>query len=66
MLLVRFYDYWRNESLEPAAALRQAQFWIRDSSEGELADYFGFLTDTLEARTYAHPFHWAAFSYTGV
>jgi CHAT domain-containing protein len=66
LLLVRFYDLWRNQNLPPAVALRQAQIWLRDSTEGELANYFGLLTPTPEKRTYAHPFHWGAFSYTGV
>jgi CHAT domain-containing protein len=40
MLLVRFYDYWRNDGLEPAPALRQAQQWIRDTTNGEKTAYF--------------------------
>ncbi len=66
LLLVRFYDLWRKEGLAPAVALQRAQQWLRDSTEAELADYFGWLPRSPEARTYAHPFHWAAFSYTGV
>ncbi|MFE4105414.1 CHAT domain-containing protein, partial [Almyronema epifaneia] len=32
MLLVRFYDYWREDKLEPAIALREAQKWLRDTT----------------------------------
>ena len=66
MLIVRFYDYWRNDKLEPAIALRQAQQWLRDTTDGEKAAYFGLMSLTPNARNYAHPFYWAAFSYTGV
>ncbi|NEQ34006.1 MAG: CHAT domain-containing protein, partial [Leptolyngbya sp. SIO4C5] len=89
MLLVRFYDYWREDKLEPAIALRQAQKWLRDTTNEEKATYYfeqasallpnsktsqqtaEFLYDVVGfeetgARDFAHPFHWAAFSYTGV
>ena len=65
LLLVRFYDLWRKHNLEPAAALHQAQLWLRDSTEQELADYFGLLPENPNHRLFAHPYHWAAFSYTG-
>ncbi|XGV97806.1 MAG: CHAT domain-containing protein [Leptolyngbya sp. BL-A-14] len=73
MLLMRFYDYWRNESLEPAAALRHAQLWIRDSTSQQKATYFKETNPDifqslilLDPDYFAHPFHWAAFSYVGV
>ena len=88
MLLVRFYDYWREDKLEPAIALRQAQKWLRDTTDGEKATFFktvhsqsAKLHPTTEVANYlfqelilkrptsqdfAHPFHWAAFSYTGI
>ena len=66
MLLTRFYDYWRNDNLEPAIALRQAQQWLRETPDGEKAAYFGLVSLTPNTRNYAHPFYWAAFSYTGV
>ncbi|MBN3957372.1 MAG: CHAT domain-containing protein [Nostoc sp. NMS8] len=93
MLLVRFYDYWRNENLEPAAALRQAQQWVRDTTNEQKYDYLkdafqklvntqqisaqevdGLLREFMlrytfpdgpQGKSFAHPFHWAAFSYTG-
>jgi len=66
MLLTRFYDLWRNDKLEPAIALRQAQQWLRDTPDGEKAAYFGLVSLTPNARNYAHPFYWEAFNYTGV
>ena len=87
MLMARFYDLWRKEGLTPAEALRQAQRWLRDTTNGEKRAYFeGFLpgfgpkktpADTAStlhkavvledpmARTFADPFYWAAFTYTG-
>lgn len=88
MLLVRFYNYWRQDGLEPAAALRVAQQWVRDTTNAEKAAYFKtalteqpsanapdstadylykqMLLSRPDQRDFAHPFHWAAFSYTGV
>ncbi|MEO0768366.1 MAG: CHAT domain-containing protein [Cyanobacteria bacterium J06649_4] len=40
MLLTRFYDLWRTEGLEISQALRQAQQWLRDTTNGEKATYF--------------------------
>ncbi|MBE9112124.1 CHAT domain-containing protein, partial [Nodosilinea sp. LEGE 07298] len=66
LLLTKFYDLWRKDGLPPDQALRQAQIWLRDSTAGEIAAYGGFFTPTPDDRPYAHPFYWAAFSYTGV
>lgn len=66
-LLTRFYHLWRNQGLQPSEALRQAQIWLRDTTEGEkcqdLPDSFIL---TPGDRLYTHPFHWAAFCYSGV
>ncbi|RMF79858.1 MAG: CHAT domain-containing protein [Nitrospirae bacterium] len=35
LLMARFYDLWRGERLHPAEALRQAQIWLRDSTNAE-------------------------------
>jgi CHAT domain-containing protein/predicted LPLAT superfamily acyltransferase len=40
MLLTRFYEFWRIEHLEIDQALRQAQLWMRDSTNSEKVDYF--------------------------
>jgi CHAT domain-containing protein len=40
MLMERFYRLWRQDGLPPVLALRQAQCWLRDSSNGEKAAYF--------------------------
>ena len=89
MLMERFYRLWREDGLEPALALRQAQIWLRDSTNREKAEYFRrdvpalaglrmpaaaaaelyvdyALRTDLDARAFAHPFWWAAFSLTGV
>jgi CHAT domain-containing protein len=41
MLMERFYRLWRVEGLAPAAALREAQRWLRDTTNAEKAAYFG-------------------------
>jgi CHAT domain-containing protein len=73
MLLSRFYDLWRKDKLEPALALRQAQQWVRDTTSQQKAKYFQEtnpdifqLLILLDPNDFAHPFHWAAFSYIGV
>jgi CHAT domain-containing protein/tetratricopeptide (TPR) repeat protein len=35
LLMVRFYQGWRLQGLGPAEALRRAQQWLRDSSNGD-------------------------------
>lgn len=46
MLLSRFYDLWRTEGHEPSEVIRQAQHWIRDTTNGEKVAYFkDFLTE---------------------
>ncbi len=99
LLLTKFYDLWRSHQLEPDQALRQAQIWLRDTTNAEKIqalkavlpefpdspppqaprDRFLGLPEAIARdlynklawedpsdRTYAHPFHWAAFSYTGI
>ena len=80
VLLSRFYELWRSEGLEPPAALRQAQIWLRDSTGPELAPYLAQSHPDLAAEfakgsdrhpfghphPFAHPFYWAAFTYVGV
>jgi CHAT domain-containing protein len=74
VLLSRFYQLWRTDGLEPPAALRQAQLWLRDSTGPELAPYLqashpelaARLQQAANQRPFAHPFYWAAFTYVGV
>jgi CHAT domain-containing protein len=93
MLLTRFYDLWRIEGLEIDQALRQAQQWVRDTTNSQKYEYLKnslskpsspqipdsvvndfvkkFMIDYVirfgpQARSHAHPFHWAAFQYVGV
>jgi CHAT domain-containing protein/tetratricopeptide (TPR) repeat protein len=78
MLMVVFYQGWRVEGLEPAEALRAAQRWLRDTTNGEKQARFPrTVTRAAEdvpraarnfwesARAHAHPYHWAAFAYVG-
>jgi tetratricopeptide (TPR) repeat protein len=39
LLMVRFYDLHLGQKVAPAAALRQAQLWLRDSTREELEAY---------------------------
>ncbi|WP_055617841.1 CHAT domain-containing protein [Streptomyces phaeochromogenes] len=76
LLVRRFFDLWRAGE-EPVRALRDAQRWLRDTTNGEKYDAYPGLaalrppSDTsLESgwravRSYAAPDHWAAFTYTG-
>ena len=87
MLMTRFYDYWKREQIPPVEALRRAQTWLRDTTNGEKQTYFKkslpeysgalmpevtarealrkmFLLET-NARSFSHPYYWAAFGYTG-
>ncbi len=77
LLMTRFYDRWRTAGLDPAAALRQAQLWLRDVTNGEaeaavdLPDnrYAGpadWRAEWAGARRFEHPVNWAAFCYFGV
>jgi CHAT domain-containing protein len=40
LLMVGFYDRWRRQGMPPAEALRQAQRWLRDSTNGEKRELF--------------------------
>ena len=40
MLMTRFYDLWRREGLLLPEAFRQAQIWLRDTTNGEKEEYF--------------------------
>lgn len=40
MLMARFYDLWRSEGMDPPEALRQAQIWLRDTTNTKKEIYF--------------------------
>jgi CHAT domain-containing protein len=69
-----FYESWRKQGMSPPEALRQAQIWMRDTTNGEKQEYFQMkkakveedVMDYEEQRYYEHPFHWAGFGYMGV
>jgi len=77
LLLARFYDQWRDE-VSPQEALRRAQQWIRDTTNGEKHRFAPGITAFAPpegsaaaqrlwatARMHAHPFFWAPFGYQG-
>nr|MCU0551580.1 CHAT domain-containing protein [Leptolyngbya sp. Prado105] len=88
LLITKFYDLWREQNLPPDQALRQAQIWLRDTTnEEKIAEFKAFIPmiantrmspttaqqlydelawETKNDRSFAHPFHWAAFNYTGI
>jgi len=76
LLMIRFYDYWRGKQLPPAEALRQAQLWVRDTTNKEKRQYLkehhqsAFVSQLANSydteRKHTHPVYWAAFGYTGV
>jgi len=39
-LMVRFYELWRDDQLQPAEALRRAQQWLRDTTNAEKHNHF--------------------------
>jgi CHAT domain len=75
LLTRRFYAEW-DAGVHPAAALRRAQAWLRQVTNGELAQYGDIapperLTGPAAqawpgTRPFAHPDAWAAFTYTGI
>lgn len=39
LVMMKFYDLHRSGKVEPATALRRAQLWLRDSTNGTLRDF---------------------------
>ncbi|MBF2095642.1 MAG: CHAT domain-containing protein [Synechococcales cyanobacterium K44_A2020_017] len=75
VLLSRFYTLWQNQNMSPATALRCAQQWLRDASPTDIVDHCRTFIPDLDSHKelkrslkydYSHPYHWSAFSYTGV
>ncbi len=76
MLMARFYELWRSGERSPAEALREAQRWVRDSTNAEKQAALGESTQPapasaaaarlwLTARDTVDPVHWAGFTYHG-
>jgi hypothetical protein len=79
LLLTRFYELWRNgPGMAPAEALRRAQAWMRDTSNGDkLEQHPALMADAAERvpanalrfweqrHGHRHPYHWAGFAYMG-
>ena len=78
LVAARLYEFWRKDGLAPWDALRQAQRWVRDSTNDEIARHFpsaGLNGTKLRenerafwgrAHGHSHPYHWGAFAYSGV
>jgi CHAT domain-containing protein len=82
LLLTKFYDLWRKEYPDsPDQALREAQQWLRDSPPKSMIDHCSeFIPEVASPQKtkadkalcyalrldYSNPYHWAAFSYTGI
>lgn len=77
MLMARFYELWKGRDQTPSRALRNAQIWLRDTTNGEKEAYFSAMGGAAEGigealrgapenrHGCAHPFHWGAFQYVG-
>jgi CHAT domain-containing protein len=70
LIMERFYRNHLENALEPSAALREAQHWLRGLTREELGrspEGRGLLLlGRREDRPYSSPYHWAAFTYNGV
>jgi CHAT domain-containing protein len=70
LLMERFYKNHVEESMQPAAALRDAQHWLRGLTREEVGRIPGCWEILLLGRRndcpYGNPYHWAAFTYNGV
>jgi len=62
LLMERFYQLHLHGQELPEA-LQQAQIWLRNVTAGELARRFA--VQGPAQRPFAHPFHWAAFTFSG-
>lgn len=59
LLLVRFYDYWRKDKIQPSQALYQAQLWVRDTTNDEKLTYFEKCrADAASSSVLADTFNW--------
>jgi CHAT domain-containing protein len=75
LLMTRFYQMWRRDGLSPGEALRQAQLWmlnVSDQKKGRAVRalipksiYQQLVRTPSGINHFAHPDHWAAFTYVG-
>jgi CHAT domain-containing protein len=76
VLLARFYDLWLAEGLPGATALAGAQRWLREATNGEIAERYpaidlaapsdsGRLQQWRGQRDFASPLWWAPFIFVG-
>jgi CHAT domain-containing protein len=75
LLMIRFYQLWRGDDLSPSEALRQAQLWMLNAPDQEKARAVrGLIPKSIQTELektpsgvnhFAHPDHWAAFTYVG-
>lgn len=78
LLMERFYKNHLNNAMSPAAALREAQIWLRELTRAKLMEYLEVenaprelrraikLGGAPEDRIYESPHYWAAFIFNGV
>jgi CHAT domain-containing protein/tetratricopeptide (TPR) repeat protein len=76
LLMTRFYQLWRKNNLSPGEALRQAQLWMLKAPDQEKARAVrGLIPKSIHRELektpsgvnhFAHPDHWAAFTYVGI
>ena len=77
LLMERFYSLHLKEGKPPAAALREAQLWLRGLTRAALLSWLEVQNGPRDKRReiklggapgdniYASPYYWAAFTYTG-
>lgn len=78
LLMERFYrNHLEENGMEPVAALREAQLWLRDLTREKLSEHFKAKGDRSASRKillegppfeklYESPYYWAAFTYNGI
>ena len=76
-LMTRFHEMWRRQGLPPAAALAEAQRWLRTATNTDLRGYLREEPGQPVGRSprnpappggirpFRHPYHWAPFALTG-
>jgi CHAT domain-containing protein len=57
MLMARFFELWKGKGLEPPQALRRAQIWVRDTTNGQKAAYFKSYLPEFQTQSERLPLH---------